>query len=418
VTRGALAFRTRRIYTLSRMMRRSGAGVQWIAVGCVGLSLAGCAGRTLFKPARVTYDEATFAAKELVAYSLPAPTKDGRLAESVIGRVRTHRIRDGETLLDIARYHDLGYNEIVEANPGVDPWLPPVGEKIVLPTAWIVPCCIFEGVVLNIPEMRLYYYRPDPRDPERILVRTHPVGIGRDERRTPRGRFTVWQKTENPTWVIPDSIRADRIREHGDERRSIPGGDPENPLGQYRLKLSNSRYALHGTNQPWGVGRQVSYGCARLYPEDMHRLYPLIDIGTPVEFVYQPAKIGARGGAVYVEMHPDIYGLGLPNEKVLLAAINGRKLGAEVERTLVEASFETSRGMPVSVTSTSGAARAVTPVAPGTPPPAPTAHARAEGAVEPHRQTQRAGSEKPRRIVRFVKESASAPSALPAQAGN
>ena len=317
---------------------------------CAALAVAGCEGG-LHLPHRgpATYDEATFAKKKVVAFSIPAPTpaSGGVPAEAVIGRVRSYRMREGETLLDVARYHDLGYNEITEANPDVDPWMPPEGTTIVLPTAWVVPCCTFEGVVLNIPEMRLYYYRPDPRDPKRLLVVTHPVGIGRATWRTPRGRFNVRGKTTDPMWVIPESIRKERLEDKKDTRTSIRGGDPENPLGRYRLELTIPKYAIHGTNQPWGIGRLVSHGCVQLYPEDIERLFPLVEIGTPVEFTYQPLKAGMRDGAVYVEVHPDIYKYAPTTPATARATLARRKLAAAADPKSLDAALSESRGVPV-----------------------------------------------------------------------
>src|SRR5262249_17873406 len=185
------------------------------------------------------------------------------------------------------------------ANPGVDPFLPPPGADVVVPTAWVLPCCTYEGIVVNIPELRLYYFRHAPDDPHTLLVDTYPVGLGRDDRRTPRGTFRVAEKTVNPRWVVPESIRQEHLRERGDGRRSIPGGDPDNPLGKYRLQLSRRIYGIHGTDIPWGIGMQVTHGCVRLYPEDIEHLFPLVPIGTPVEFTYQPVKAGARRGVVY-----------------------------------------------------------------------------------------------------------------------
>src|SRR5262249_31768549 len=156
-----------------------------------------------------------------------------------------------DTLLDVARYYDLGWNEIVEANPGVDPWIPPVGTAVVLPTEWVLPCCRYEGIVLNIPEMRLFFYRRPAGDPHTLLVDTHPVGLGRTDRPTPRGHFQVRGKTVNPRWNIPASIREEHIRERGDARTTIAGGDPDNPLGKYRIELSIPNYTIHGTNVPW-----------------------------------------------------------------------------------------------------------------------------------------------------------------------
>jgi L,D-transpeptidase ErfK/SrfK len=333
-----------------------------VSLACaVVLTVAACTGGLRVLPGRrpVTYDEATFAKKRLVAYSIPGPTKAGApLAETVVGRVRTHRIRVGETLLDIARYYDLGYNEIVEANPGVDPWHPPEGETIVVPTAWVLPCCTYQGMVLNIPEMRLYFYRPDPEDPKRLLVVTHPVGIGRVTWRTPRGRFSVRGKTENPTWVIPASIQKERLQETGDARTAIPGGHPENPLGRYRLELTIPRYAIHGTNKPWGIGRQVSHGCVQLYPEDIERLFPLVELGTAVEFTYQTVKVGARDGAVYVEVHPDIYKYAPPTPASALASLKRRRLSVAVDANALKTALAESRGMPILVAPAERQARA------------------------------------------------------------
>src|SRR5206468_5293259 len=162
----------------------------------------------------------------------PMPTFRITAAETVVGSTRRYRIRDGDTLLDVARYFDLGYNEIIDANPGVDPMIPPVGLEVLVPTEWVLPCCSTGGIVVNIPEMRLYYFRPAPDDRATTLVQTFPVGLGRDDRRTPRGRFRVERKTVNPTWVVPESIRQEHLRERGDGRRSIRGGDPDNPLGK------------------------------------------------------------------------------------------------------------------------------------------------------------------------------------------
>src|SRR5262249_1381146 len=190
--------------------------------------LLGAAGCRTWRPVPVpydhappAYDEATFAKKPFGSFTIA--TGDGVPVDTVLGKTSTYRVRDGDPFPDIARYYALGYNEIVDANPGVDPWVPPVGTTLVLPTEWILPCCTYEGVVLNIPEMRLYLYRRTKGDSKTLVVNTFPVGLGRDDRRTPRGRFTVRGKTVNPTWIIPDSIRAEHIKESGDHRTKIPG---------------------------------------------------------------------------------------------------------------------------------------------------------------------------------------------------
>ena len=329
-------------------------GAMGIAVGLLlALMNTGCHSRLVESllghgggPAR--YDEETFASKPVPTFSIPAPAgpRDAP-PTTVIGRMRQYRVRDGDTLLDIARYHDLGYNEIVQANPGVDPWQPPVGAKILVPTEWILPCCKVDGLIVNIPEMRLYFYRRDPEHADTILVRTHPVGLGRMDWRTPRGTFKVLGKTVNPRWYIPESIRRERIREFGDTRRSIPGGQLDNPLGKYRLELTIAKYAIHGTNLPWGIGRQVSHGCVQLYPEDINRLFPLVKIGTSVEFTYQSVKVGNRDGGVYVEAHPDIYGYGLPTHQAILAGLDRHGLSGSGNPDSISATLDEPRGIAV-----------------------------------------------------------------------
>jgi L,D-transpeptidase ErfK/SrfK len=324
-------------------------------IGLVVLLLIGGACqriRTPFTTPWGGWTEELFERKPLATFSLA--TKDGVPTETVIGEPRKYRVREGDTLLDVARAYDLGYNEIVEANPSVDPWIPPVGSTIVLPTAWILPCCTYEGLVVNIPEMRLYLYRRLPDYPNVVVVNTYPVGLGRDDRRTPRGKFKVRGKTVNPRWIIPESIRKEHIRDTGDTRTAIAGGDPENPLGKYRFELTLPRYAIHGTNIPWGVGMKVSHGCARLYPEDMAHLFPLVPVGTAGEFTYQTVKVGRRDEKVYVEAHPDIYGLTPKIERQTQAALRRQKLDERIDPIQFRTARDESRGLPVVVSAAHG----------------------------------------------------------------
>jgi L,D-transpeptidase ErfK/SrfK len=285
-------------------------------------------------------NEEAFAEKPLRAYRIPTPQPGKVPEQTVIGEMSSHRVRTGETLLDVARYYDLGLNEIADANPGVDLWNPKVGSTVVVPTQWVLPCCSYDGMIVNVPEMRLYYYQRAPGDPSTTIVRTYPVGLGRDDRRTPKGAFSVTGKTVNPTWVIPERIRQDHIREKGDARRSIPGGAEDNPLGKYRFELSLEPYRIHGTNIPWGIGMLVSNGCSRLYPEDVEHLFPMVSVGTKGAFIYQPVKVGVRGGQVYVEAHADLYrqGGGMPPNMAQTLQVAGLTTSdARVEAVLKEA---------------------------------------------------------------------------------
>jgi L,D-transpeptidase ErfK/SrfK len=273
-----------------------------VGVVAMAASLAACG---LRGPSPLDWDEAAFAKKPRRSWTIPTP-RAGVPSDTVIGEVRTVRVRDGDTLHDLARFYDLGFEELQEANPGVDPWAPPVGSKVVIPTRFVLPCCTYEGLVVNVPELRVYAYRPGPRAGTTI-VDTYPLGLGRREFPTPIGVFRVKGKTVNPAWGVPERIRQEHIRERGDGRRWIRGGDPDNPLGKYRFELDRTLYRIHGTNFPWGIGRLVSHGCAQLYPEDIEHLFPLVPVGTRVEFVYQPVKIGRAGRETVVEAHRDVY---------------------------------------------------------------------------------------------------------------
>ena len=287
------------------------------------------------------WTEQDFAQRIPVTYQFNAR---GDAEQTVTGALSTYTIEPGDTLLDIARHFDLGYNEIASANPGVDLWLPPPGEVIIIPTEFVLPEGSRQGLVVNIPEMRLYYFRNGDGGGS---FTTYPVGLGRDDWRTPTGSFKIRGKTENPTWVIPESIRAEHIRERGDPRTSIPGGDPDNPLGPYRLELTMPLYMLHGTNVPWGVGMQVSHGCIRFYNEDITVLYRDVRIGASGEFVYQPVKVGMRDGIKYIEVHPDIYDLHSDPEQEADTLLAKRGWQDDIDRERVRKALREQTGLPV-----------------------------------------------------------------------
>ncbi len=222
-----------------------------------------------------------------------------------IGFIQQYRIKsDKETLVELAIKHDLGYNEIVDANPGIDPWYPGKGTEVVIPTSWIVP---FEGVkldntrgfiVVNLAEMRLYFFK-GLKD-RRLSILTFPIGIGRQGADTPLGYYRIIQKLKDPVWYVPESIR----KEDPSLPLSVPPG-PENPLGKYALRLSNPSYLIHGTNKPLGIGRRVSHGCLRMYPEDIELLYRLVNTGDQVLIIYEPVKIAKAKRGIYIEVHRD-----------------------------------------------------------------------------------------------------------------
>jgi L,D-transpeptidase ErfK/SrfK len=209
-----------------------------------------------------------------------------------------------ETLLDIARRYDIGQNEILLANPDVDRWLPADGSKVILPTRYILPEADRSGLVLNLPEMRLYYF-PQPRPGETPVVITHPISVGRMDWNTPLGLTKIVSKQIDPEWRPPKSIK----NEHAQDGETLPDvirAGPDNPLGRYAMRLGIPGYLIHSTNKPYGVGMRVTHGCIRMYPEDIEKVFDDIPVGTPVRIVNQPVKVGWLAGSLFIELHPPL----------------------------------------------------------------------------------------------------------------
>lgn len=238
-----------------------------------------------------------FLTGQSLAQVFPLPD-DGN---SLVGRVQYVTTRHEDTLLDIARRFDVGFSELVAANPGVDAWLPGEGTTVLVPTAYILPPRPWQGVVVNLAEMRLYYF-PEHEAGEHGEVMTFPIGIGREGWSTPLGTFSVVEKIEKPSWTMPLSIADEMAAEGQAVRRSIPPG-PDNPLGEFALMLDEPGYLIHGTNKPFSIGMRVSHGCLRLYPEDISVLFSRVPRGTPVRIINESFKIGVADGALFLEAH-------------------------------------------------------------------------------------------------------------------
>ena len=305
-----------------------------------------------------SWHDVNFANRPLYAYPLPSGRDD------LIGSLTTYRIQPGDTLLDVGRWFGLSAKEISDANGHMDWWLPPAGREVILPTEHILPDTSRSGIILNVPEMRLYYYFPSPayahvrarhRKGKLIpialgggnarVVYTFPVGLGRFDWKTPLGVWRVTAKVKNPIWVMPDDIYQEHLERDGEADKVVPAG-PDNPLGLYKLDLSIPEYGLHGTNVPWGIGMTVSHGCVRLYPEDIERLFSKTPVGTPGEFVYQPVKFGWRGDALYAEVHDDLYGKypGLWN--LASQELQRHNLVGQVDMVKLEKLVEARSGIP------------------------------------------------------------------------
>lgn len=340
-------------YSLDRdpaVARRSvGCGARWtpgvlrVVAACfvmLGiLALSGCAS---------FLDSGLFAGKPTRPDRFVLPDED----TSMVGTLQVVVARHEDTLADFARRYGLGFDEIVAANPAVDPWLPGRGTRVVLPTQFVLPNARREGIVVNLATLRLFYY-PKPDEGEPQVVITHPIGIGREGRRTPLGLMRIVQKTENPTWTPPASVR----REHAERGDLLPGvvpAGPDNPLGAHAMRLSRPAYLFHGTNKPYGVGMRVSSGCIRLYPEDIARLFEEVPIGTKVNVVNQPYLVGAQGDVLYLEAHAPLAeeaarwkGSLKPMEAVIARKTGGDSTLIDWDRATQVASE--ARGIPVPI---------------------------------------------------------------------
>lgn len=229
-------------------------------------------------------------------YDLPGEGND------VIGEVSAITAVEQDTLVELGRQYNLGYREMRLVNPDVDPWLPGAGTRIVLPTQYVLPDAPRKGIVLNLAEMRLYYFPPKGSEFAGKVV-TYPLGIGREGWSTPLGTTHITHSKADPTWTPPASIKKEHA-EKGDPLPDVVPAGPDNPLGKHALYLGFPSYLIHGTNKPGGIGLRVSHGCIRLYPEDIAALFAMVEAGTPVRIIDQPYKTGWLDGTLYLEAHP------------------------------------------------------------------------------------------------------------------
>jgi L,D-transpeptidase ErfK/SrfK len=271
----------------------------------------------------------------------------------LVGEPRTTEARHEDTLIDIAREHNLGYDEIVNANPGVDPWLPGAGSRIELAKHRVLPMAERRGIVINLPEHRLYYFPTPPADsPGEVF--SFPVSIGKMDWRTPLGATRIVQKVKDPPWYPPQSVRDEHARK-GDILPSVVPAGPNNPLGRFALRLGipGGAYLIHGTNRPAGIGMQVTHGCMRLYPEDIEALFGMVPVNTPVTIVNQPFKVGWQDGRLWVEVHPalkeDVVEPPALTDLTRLVVEATREVLVPVDWSAVQRAFAESRGVPVPV---------------------------------------------------------------------
>jgi L,D-transpeptidase ErfK/SrfK len=270
--------------------------------------------------------------------------------QSVIGQPQIVFTREENTFSDLAREYGLGYDEIVAANPDIDPWLPGDGTPVILPTQYVLPDVARKGVVLNIASKRLFYF-PEVAEGEPVKVMTYPIGIGRVGWETPLGETTVVSKALNPHWYVPASVRKEHA-EMGDPLPSVVLPGPDNPLGNHVLKLGLPGYLIHGTNQPYGVGMRVSHGCVRLYPENIELLYSLVGVGEDVQIINEPYLAGMLDDRLYFEAHlPLEDDVMSPEAHLQKVFASYESLGDESVQITARAIAADANGVPVPVLS-------------------------------------------------------------------
>lgn len=269
----------------------------------------------------------------------------------LIGEVQYTEVSAGQTLLDIAEKYGLGYTDIVTANPDLDPWIPTPGARVVLPTQYILPPGLREGIVINLAEYRLYHFVREKQE-----IHTYPVGIGRENTPTPMGAMEITARIPNPTWYPPASIREGWARAGAEVRRQIPAG-PDNPLGPFAISLSREGYLIHGTNQGFGIGTRASAGCIRMNNADIEALVMATHIGVPVRILDQPIKVGRKGHKWFVEVH-DPVGLthdSLNQTAMVHALVQARERlapsqqVAPIDWSKANLVFQLKQGLPVAV---------------------------------------------------------------------
>jgi L,D-transpeptidase ErfK/SrfK len=226
--------------------------------------------------------------------------------DQVVGEDQTITTVYEDTLYDLARKYSLGSEEVIRVNPGIDPWLPGAGKQVIIPGRHILPAGPHEGIIVNLPEHRLYYF-PKPQRGKPSIVITYPVSIGKMDWHTPIGITHVIQKEKNPVWFPPESVRKEHAAAGDPLPPKVPSG-PDNPLGLFAMRLAagNGSYMIHGTNNPIAVGLAVTHGCIRMYPEDVEQLFPLIPVGMQVRLINDPVKVAWVEGELLLEAHPPV----------------------------------------------------------------------------------------------------------------
>jgi L,D-transpeptidase ErfK/SrfK len=270
-----------------------------------------------------------------------SPAADTPQLESLaplVGAPSRDLVEPGDTLLDVAWRHRLGFERVARLNPEIDIWIPDPGTVVQLPTEHVLPDVARRGLVINVPEMQLYDFTVAAA-PEIFAI-----AIGDQMDPSLIGEFRIGSKRVRPAWRVPASIRAERP-----ELPAVVPPGPDNPLGDYWMTIGRTSYGIHGTDNRWSIGREATHGCIRLYNDEIARLFARTREGTPLALVYQPVKLGRRGARLYVEAHPDLYGRAPDRAERVAERLRGLGLWPWVAADHLERAIADARGIPVEV---------------------------------------------------------------------
>lgn len=301
------------------------------------------------KPAEKPAMEETLAVTDTADVEELPPYQMG--ARIAMGENKIHIVNEEDTFLDIARNYGLGYVELRAANPDIDPWKPLPGSEIVIPQFQLLPRARHQGIVVNLGKMRLYHFRDAGKPPV-----SYPLGIGREGLQTPLGTTTIVRRAANPSWYPTERMRQEKPWL---PRAVAPGA--ANPLGTHALYLGWPTFLIHGSNKPWGIGRRVSSGCLRLYPEDIVELFGAVPDGTRVTVVDQPVLVGWLDDGLYLEANPtQLQSVQIENNETVTPRplndtlrkmiIHAAGVGADrIDWKTVEDALKRRSGMPVMI---------------------------------------------------------------------
>ncbi len=339
------------------MTRRTNISTRFVIWTAIALVLTGCAGlpweKTGGEDDSANYSAGTQALPPLTTKSFINISND----VEILGELQRIKAHDKNTFSAIAREYNLGYNELRIANPTVDPWLPGADTPVYLPTMFVIPDVERNGIVVNLPSMRLLHFKtgatPSTSKQSHLMIASYPIGIGREGWATPTGTFHITEKTKNPNWYPPASVRAEHLA-LGDPLPAVVPSGPDNPLGFYKMRLSQPDYLIHGTNKPSGVGMRVSHGCIRLYPENIEALFESVPPKTSVQIINEPVLAGWRGDELYLEVHPllveDDRDLAALAHAAIEKALAEKSTKPTFNRQLVDTVIAEKRGLPFPIT--------------------------------------------------------------------